>query len=84
MKKSLPILFAALASAPLLANYELKVSSTAGEDGIVKCGEKVTLTAQAFKNGKALDGSLELHTTVWQDGKDFFIKKHPQFTKSIC
>lgn len=69
MKKSLPILFAALASAPLLANYELKVSSTAGEDGIAKCGEKVTLTAQAFKNGKALDGSLELHTTVWQDGK---------------
>ena len=69
MKKYLSTLLAVLTPAALFAVYELKVTSTAGEDGIVKCGEKVTLTAQAFKDGKALDNSLMLHTTVWQDGK---------------
>lgn len=60
---------AALAAAPLWAEYDLKVTSTAGENGIVKCGEKVTLTAQAFKDGKALDASLMLHTVITQDGQ---------------
>lgn len=75
MKKYLAILFAGIATVPLFADYELKVTSTAGEDGIVKCGEKVTLTAQAFKDGKALDNSLMLHTTVWQDGKGAHLVK---------
>ena len=77
MKKWLSALIATLTAGQLLYAYELKVTSTAGEDGIVKCGEKVTLTAQAFKDGKPLDGSLELRTTVRQDGKKLYSVKTP-------
>ena len=76
MKKFLSLMVLAFAVLPLAA-YELKVTSTAGDDGIVKCGEKVTITAQAFKDGKALDGSLVLRTIVHQDGKPVYSAKTP-------
>ena len=77
MKKNLFTLLAALAAVQLLGAYELKVTSTAGDDGIVKCGEKVTLTAQVYKDGKPIDGSLQLRTTVRQDGKAVYSAKTP-------
>ena len=67
MKKFLNAFIAVLAAAPLFAEYDLKVTSTAGGDGIAKCGEKVTLTAQVFKDGKALEDSLVLHTVIKQE-----------------
>ena len=77
MKKVLSAFLMALAAAQLFADYELKVTSTTGDDGIVKCGEKVTLTAQAFKDGKALDNSLMLHTAIHQDGQATKVVKTP-------
>ena len=77
MKKFLSFLTAALVAIQLFADYDLKVTSTAGDDGIVKCGEKVTLTAQAFKDGKALDDSLILHTVIRQDGQTVRSVKTP-------
>ncbi|MBE6402396.1 MAG: acetylxylan esterase [Lentisphaerae bacterium] len=77
MKKFLSFLTAALVAIQLFADYDLKVTSTAGDDGIVKCGEKVTLTAQAFKDGKALDDSLILHTVIRQDGQPVRSVKTP-------
>ena len=77
MRKYLTLVCAALAAAPLFGAYDLKVTSTAGDDGIVKCGEAVTLTAQAFKDGKALGDDFSLHTVIRQDGKEHKVVKTP-------
>ena len=50
--------------------YELKTSSTAPADGIVKCGETVTLKVQALKNGKPVTGDdLYLSVRCFSDGE---------------
>ena len=51
-------------------SYVLKTSSSAGADGIVKCGEKVSLKVQAFRNGKPItDKDLFLAVKCFSDGE---------------
>ena len=51
-------------------SYVLKTSSSAGADGIVKCGENVSLKVQAFRNGKPItDKDLFLAVKCFSDGE---------------
>ena len=66
------LLAAALVS--IAYGYEIKTSSTAGSDGIVKCGETVTLKLRALKDGKPIaDDDLYLSIVCHSDGEE---KKH--------
>ena len=51
-------------------SYVLKTSSSAGADGIVKCGESVTLKVQALRNGQPItDPDLYLAVRHFSDGE---------------
>ena len=51
-------------------SYKLKTFSSAGADGIVKCGENVTLKIQALRNGKPItDNDLFLVVKCFSEGE---------------
>ncbi len=82
LQKALPALLLFCCTA--LAAYEIKTSSSAGEDGIVKCGETVTLKVQALKDGKAIaDEDLYLQIKQYADGKGSEIIKAPIDTEYV-